>query len=193
MKVKFIKCSLYISVFVAFWCGVLLVVEQPVPQASELRPATGKLISQIIEVHQYKALPYAKVEIELPNGSIEIAKIAYICFLWKHCEIPTSISNLEPGATLSVLLNKPAMFHGEDVYVWSLSNAQSNLLSFEDILASNMAQRKQYILMFGGIAAGIIVIQLIFTVVGSFRKSRYRDPNPSIELDRLKRAPHVKR
>jgi hypothetical protein len=173
------------SVVTAFCCVVLLAVEQHAPQISELRPVTGILMSQIIEVHQYKASPYAKIEIKLPNGSVENAEIAYICFLWKRC--------LKSGATLTLLLNKPTMFHGENVYVWSLSDAQSNLLSFEDVLASNMAQRKQYILMFGGLAAGVIVIELIFTVIGYLRKTKHRNPNPSIKRDALKRAPYVKR
>ena len=181
------------SAFAAFCCVVLLAVEQHAPKISELRPVTGILMSQIIEVHQYKASPYAKIEIKLPNRSVESAKIAYICFLWKHCEVPTSLSSLKSGATLTVLLNKPTMFHGENVYVWSLSDAQSNLLSFEDVLASNMAQRKQYILMFGGIAAGVIVIELILTVIGNLRKARHRNPNQSIKRDALKRAPYVKR
>jgi hypothetical protein len=154
----------------------MFLAEQPVPEVTSLQPVTGALTSKVVVVSPFKSSPWAKVEIQAPAGQIESARIDYVCFIWNDCVIPTSIANLQPGDTVTLLLTNNIRLHGDNVYVWGFRQGQSELVSFEEVSASYAAQRKRYLQMFGGVAAAGLLTELVFFIVGYVRKDNRRHP-----------------
>ena len=153
-----VKGGFVIAVAGFAFYAILSLLEQPVPKEGDLRWLTGNLRKPIVVVREWRAQAYAYVEIETPRDGIEGGRIPHLCFLWQDCILPTGVANLAPGDTVSISLTYPDWIYGGHAYVWSLRQGESTLLSFRDLAASNAAQRRRYLYIFGGLSvAGLLL------------------------------------